>query len=1058
MTSRSASGTSFLTFVLGWLGPLALLIAAEPNWPVLDFQPVATGLNQVVDIQNAGDLSNRLFLVEQGGRIRILKNGSLLPAPLLDVSGKVAPYSEQGLLGLAFPPGFAQKKCFYVFYCRVNDGAAVVSRFRISPDPDVANPASEEILLVTQKSQTNHNGGQLAFGPDGLLYISIGDGGGAGDPERNSQNLRNRLGKILRINVEATSPGLPYAIPASNPFATSATNSREILCWGLRNPWRFSFDPLNGDLFIGDVGENQREEINYVPFSSIASGINFGWSVKEGTLDFVAQTGTVGTLRPPAFEYPRPLGYSITGGHIYRGPNPRLYGFYLFGDFQTNRIWAMESPAAGGRVELIKDTYHSFSTFGKDEAGEIYFADYGNHSVYRIDALDTLPSPQISGGTSFPNTFFTIKANATGAVIHYTLDGSIPTLESPVFSDNTTLSQPYPVRIRAALFRADMPTSPVVEARYDLKLPAVQIGRPEDTSYYVYYYDDNNTVPLTHPIPGTEIHYTLDGSQPTRSSPLYSAETGIAAKRSFDIKAIALHPAEGWLPSDVSAKSYYVSVYTPKLTVSLTGLYDPVHVTSQTPGAILHYTTDGSTPTLQSAVWTTPRDLPAGTVIRVLAEKRMMSTSIAYLTVAKFSSQATRFEKLATGNLTNVRDVVRTNAATFHAVCSSGEVWTRSGGAWSLFSAAPSGSHDFTSVVTPPGGKLTLADAGAQGLLQFLPPSNVPDAPWTTTPLRPQDLAPLPAGGLLAADYVANRIYEISPSRAITLIAGNGTTTGADGPALAASLTRPIALTRDSQGRVFIVEGAAGISGRRIRMLGTDNNITTLTPNSTLGWTDGLLADARFEQPRAIVCDRIGNLYVADGNFTAGGLIRKVRPDGTVTTLHGPVYQTATTTILTPDSFGPSVPKGLDVDENGVLYIAGDNTVTKATQEDWDNDGIPDTTEAALGTPFVVGIDDRLADSDGDLFSNCGEWIAGTNPHLSASLPIGTTLIKLPDGTVSLNFPCEPGKTCQLEYTDDLQNWKSMGAPFTSVLRSFSACFTASPLISQRFYRLRSTP
>lgn len=304
------------------------------------------------------------------------------------------------------------------------------------------------------------------------------------------------------------------------------------------------------------------------------------------------------------------------------------------------------------------------------------------------------------------------------------------------------------------------------------------------------------------------------------------------------------------------------------------------------------------------------------------------------------------------------------------------------------------------------------------------------------------------------ADAAGNRIQKITASYVVAPFAGNGTAGSVNGAAMQASFNVPVGIARDSAGRIYVAESG----GRCVRRIGTDNVVTTLAGNGSSGWVDGPAAIARFEQPRALALDRIGNLYVSDESGGSTGKIRKIRPDGTVTTLRGPTYQTGTSTILKPDSFGLIGPRGLDVDENGVLYIAGDYTVIKAIQEDWDNDGIPDTTEATLGTPFVVGIDDRQADSDGDLFSNCAEWIAGTNALLSTSRPTGTTLTKLPDGTVSLNFPCEPGKTHQLEYTDDLQNWKPMGLPSSSALRSFNARLNPSTNTTQRFYRLRSTP
>lgn len=1034
-----------LVYLTCWLGCDAVVTAStEPNWPVVGFTSVASGLQDIVDIQNAADGSGRLFLVSQKGTIRILTNGALLPTPLLDITSRITSHGEQGLLGLAFPPNFATKNCFYIYYCRAGDGATVLSRFQMSPTPNVADGNSEAVLLVTPKPYSNHNGGQLAFGPDGLLYISTGDGGSSGDPHRNSQNLTNRLGKILRINVEGTSPGLPYAIPASNPFATSATNSREILCWGLRNPWRFSFDALTGDLFIGDVGEGQREEINFLPAASISAGANFGWSVKEGTLDYQPQSGITGALVPPAYQYSHSVGYSVTGGIIYRGGNPRLQGFYLFGDFANGKLFAMTHPVAGGQVMMLKDTPYAFSTFGTDEAGEIYFADYYGGSVYRMDALDTLPTPVISpaAGTYTGGVSFKISTDVPGAVVRYTTDGSVPNVTSPVFTAANRIDKFDPFTLKAVTFRADLIRSPVGEAAYQLRPYEVQIGGNR-------YLNDHTIIQLTETTPDTEIRYTLDGSDPTQTSSLYSDQTGILITHSLPIKAVAFKSGAGWLPSTVSLKYFNVSVAPATLSSMWSDLYEPVQLICNTPGAVFHYTTDGTTPTLLSPVWSAPKDLPSNTVIRVFAEKGQMDSSTATLTVIKISSQNTRFEKSPIVYLSNVTDVVKKDSSTFYAV-GLNQIWKISDGISSVFHSGGF-AQIFRSIALTSDGKLAVADSGTTDVIQFLSPSNVASDRWEANPVSPFDIVPLPTGGFLMADSNSHRIQQITASGAVTLIAGNGTTGSVDGPALQAGFNRPVGIARDPAGSIYVVEQW----GRRIRKIGTDNIVTTIAGSDESGWVDGPVATARFETPRALARDRIGNLYVSDEGSSLIGKIRKIRPDGTVTTLRGPIYQSGASIILSPDSLGLSFPKGLDVDENGTLYIAGNDTFIKATQEDWDNDGIPDTTEATLGAPFIVGVDDRLADADGDLFSNCAEWIAGKNALLAANVPTERTHIQLKDGTVSLNLPCEPGGTHQLEYSDDLQNWKPMGVPSTSAFRSFAARFTAPNLITQRFYRLR---
>ncbi|MFD2255787.1 chitobiase/beta-hexosaminidase C-terminal domain-containing protein [Luteolibacter algae] len=914
-------------------------------------------------------------------------------------------------------------------------------------DPDVADGGAETILLVIPQPERNHNGGQLAFGPDGLLYISTGDGGGSGDPYQNSQNLTNRLGKILRIDVENTSPGLPYSIPATNPFATHNVNSREILCWGLRNPWRFSFDSLTGDVFIGDVGEHQREEIDFIPSASINAGINFGWSVKEGTLDFSVQQEITGALVPPVFEYDHTLGSSVTGGQTYRGSDPRLQGFYIFGDFQTGRIWGMENPAAGGRVALLKDTAYNISTFGKDEAGEIYFADYESERIFRISTADTLPPPLITPPTSthIGGVSYTIGNDVPGAVTHYTTDGSTPDESSPVFTPGIWVHANDPLTLKAISLRPDLEPSPASEAVYTLRPNGVQISGGNG------YLNDYSTIELSESTPGTTIRYTIDGSLPDENSPLYSAESGIPINRSLTLSAIAFKSGSGWLASSVTAKTFRLIVDPPVLSSTWSDLYDPIGLTSKTSGAVLHYTTDGTMPTLQSPVWTGPQELPSNTVIRVLAGKGQMETASASLKVLRISAQKVRFETIGTGYLSSVADVVRKDDSTLYAV-GLHNIWKISGGESTLYHTGGY-TQSFQSIALTPEGKLSVGDAGTRDVIHFLPPSSVASDRWEVNSIVPADLVSLPSGGFLVADSTGNRIQRITASHVGTPFAGSGTAESVDGPALQAGFNFPVGIARDDAGIVYVAE----YSGRRIRRIGVDNIVTTVAGNGEPGWVDGPISTARFDRPRALALDRIGNLYVSDEASGSTGKIRKIRPDGTVTTLRGPKFQAGTDTVLSPDSLGLSSPRGLDVDENGVLYIAGDYTVIKAIQEDWDNDGIPDTTEAALGAPFVVGIDDRSADFDGDLFSNCSEWIAGTDPLLSESRPNGATLETFSDKTISLDFPCDPGSTHQLEYSDDLQNWRPMGIPSSSALRSFPVRLTGSSLTSQRFYRLKST-
>lgn len=353
----------------------------------ISLQPVITGLNQPVYVTHAGDGSDRLFVVEQDGQIRIFQNGALLSTPFLDISDRVLNAGEQGLLSIAFPPDYLNKGHFYVYYTN-NAGNNVVARYNIT-SANIADPTSEQIVLtLNHPTYANHNGGQLAFGPDGFLYIATGDGGGGGDPNNNAQTGTSLLGKILRIDVE--SPGTAtYTIPSSNPF--TATNDPlnayrdEIWAVGLRNPWRFSFDRQTGDLYIGDVGQGAYEEVDFQAANS-AGGQNYGWRLMEGSQRYNNYSGSIAGLTLPVAEYDHSLGSSITGGFVYRGTaNPTLQGVYFYGDFITGRVWGLRRNGALWENRLLLDTDYSISTFGQDEQGNVYVADYSG-GLYRIGA------------------------------------------------------------------------------------------------------------------------------------------------------------------------------------------------------------------------------------------------------------------------------------------------------------------------------------------------------------------------------------------------------------------------------------------------------------------------------------------------------------------------------------------------------------------------------------------------------------------------------------------------------------------------------------------------
>jgi glucose/arabinose dehydrogenase len=355
---------------------------APPGWPRIALEPRFAGLLHPLYVAHRGDGTGAVHIVEQAGRIRVARDGELRDAPFLDIEDRVLSGGERGLLGVAFPPDYAAKRRFYVNYTRRPDGNTVIARYRVSPDAGSADPASEEVLLVIEQPFANHNGGQIAFGPDGFLYIGTGDGGSGGDPLDNGQSTATLLGKILRIDVESETA--PYAIPLGNPFSGREGFREEIWAFGLRNPWRFSFDRLTGDLYIADVGQDAREEVNVRPASS-GGGENYGWNIMEGSRCFREPDCDRTGLVLPVAEYDHSQGCSVTGGYVYRGKAaPRMQGVYFYGDYCSGRIWGLRREGKEWRSALLLESPHAISSFGEDEAGNLYVTDHSRGTVLQI--------------------------------------------------------------------------------------------------------------------------------------------------------------------------------------------------------------------------------------------------------------------------------------------------------------------------------------------------------------------------------------------------------------------------------------------------------------------------------------------------------------------------------------------------------------------------------------------------------------------------------------------------------------------------------------------------
>ena len=380
MVNHSRARWAGLLLALLFMSALLVLFTDAPTghaqggtWPQIELVPRIGGLSKPVYVTSPPGDPSRLFVVEQEGTIRIFQDGSLLSTPFLDIDAKVLNGGERGLLSMAFAPAYADNGHFYVNYTDLS-GDTRIERYTVSAaDPNLADPNSAELVIEIDQPYSNHNGGQLQFGPDGYLYIGMGDGGGGGDPDENAQDPQELLGKMLRLNVESGDPAT-YTIPADNPYVGNPDVLDEIWAFGVRNPWRFTFDRATGDLYIADVGQGSWEEINVQPASS-DGGENWGWDCYEGDSPYeLEDCGPMSDYDFPVMTYNHSAGRcSVTGGYVYRGDAyPSMDGYYFFGDYCSGDIWAAREVGGQWQYDLVADAPGFVFSVGEDAAGRLY--------------------------------------------------------------------------------------------------------------------------------------------------------------------------------------------------------------------------------------------------------------------------------------------------------------------------------------------------------------------------------------------------------------------------------------------------------------------------------------------------------------------------------------------------------------------------------------------------------------------------------------------------------------------------------------------------------------
>ncbi len=541
---------------------------SQIEWPTIGFTaPMGMAISAATDVTNAGDGSGRLFVATQRGTVYICQNNLFLQKAFLVLPHVVTGGPEQGLLGIAFPPGFASKRYFYVSYTNVQLSTNVVSRFYVSTtDDNVADSNSEEVVLSVPQPFTNHNGGQIRFGPDGCLYVSKGDGGSEGDPNHIGQKTNTLLGKMLRIDVES---GIkPYAVPATNPFVGNPAYSAEIWSTGLRNPWRFSFDRQTGDLYIGDVGQGSWEEIDFQAAGS-AGGQNYGWSLMEGFHLYAAASGLdQSALTPPVQELSHPYCVAVIGGCVYRGPSsPRMDGVYIFGDYQTGRIYGMKFDGVAwqshqlGQIGVSSQSSHHIYSFGEDETGRIYAgADAGVYLLSDTNATDVVAFNPPAGAYNDVQAVQLLSEN--DATIYYTTDGTMPTTASASVSSGGAVLVSTAKTLTAMAIEPGRAASMVSSAAYTFQVaqPTISPATPALSG--------PTAISISTGTQAAEIHYVVgNNGSPSKSSPLYTGP--ITLTPPVTITAQAYYP--GFTSSNTTQAVYQLTIPEPTEQTVLAG-------------------------------------------------------------------------------------------------------------------------------------------------------------------------------------------------------------------------------------------------------------------------------------------------------------------------------------------------------------------------------------------------------------------------------------------------------------------------------------------------------
>jgi glucose/arabinose dehydrogenase len=854
----------------------AQLVRASTDWPYLKLTRVGSGEGFFTGLTDAGDGSGRLYAVDRPGKIWIIQSNEFLNSPLLDITSKVASLGEEGLLSAAFPPGSGPKTNFYVCYTRKPDNVVVVSRFRIGADTNHVDPQTEEVILTIPTLHDEHYGGQLAFGPDGYLYISRGDS----DADAAAvQSGSNYFGKVLRIDVQSVSSG--YAIPADNPFVSNTNFLPEIWAMGLRNPWRFSFDRLTGDLYIADVGAVSREEIDFQPAG--VGGKNYGWPVKEGSLDLSPVAGVnPALLTSPIFEYDHHGGLAcIIGGFVSRGSSARMNGIYLYGDYVIGGVYGLKQSGTNWEQHFFMTSPGSDTfSFGQDQSGQIYLL---GSKIYRIDDTGEPypptfnPPPELGTNTGM-TTISTITSNAQ---IHWTTNGLDPAESDPTVPSGGSLPIEFGVTLKARAFRADLLPSEVASATYtnyvvarpELNLPSGPV---------------TNGFPLaiSTATPAAVIHYTTDGSDPDTNSPVYSGPLPFTG---FKLTLKAQGFRDGYTPSEVTQGDFGLIAYEDADVTTLAG--------NGVQGFADGIGTNAQFNLISAVRLDSQGNLIVGEMagaIRKVSPSGQVTTLLDYNTLT--NSGPLMMDQIG---IDLVDLCVASNGAIYFTPNFDSRIWR----------------------FNPPNSLAPFAGAGAPDPL--LGPQDGP--PGTGTFYYPTVMALDNQGNIFVADDSNALIRKVAPDGTISTFvhqsfAANYNWTGlAFGPA----------------GSLFGISGGSG--DNEIFQVNSAGQVQHFAGNKALGW-DGPADQASLNFGNYVTSaamDPAGNLYTIQFGGPGGtpAWIRKVHPDGSMTTLAGKWDSSDTVSYRdgTSDRAAFSDPFSLCVDTNGVVYVADSYVIRKIT-------------------------------------------------------------------------------------------------------------------------------